>query len=129
MLPTRFIRGLEYENDGAGSANYIKGFNSLIFNVAEKNTIINKKGETAEIAIRKDLETRHSKINPNEMRTFNIRAERKMKNYGDSVREFIHDKNINDPEFSSLIEQYKINGLIQFCEEKIEEKTDQKMQP
>ncbi|MBA2651144.1 MAG: hypothetical protein H0U73_02565 [Tatlockia sp.] len=128
-LPPRLIRGLQYIDDGTGNANYIRGLNSLIFNAAEKNTIINKDGDTAESAIRKDLKTGPSKINPNEMRTFNIRAERKMQNYGDSVRDFIQDKNINDPEFSSIIEQYKINGLIQFCEDKMENTIDPKMQP
>jgi hypothetical protein len=33
--------------------------------------------------------------------------------------DFIKDKDILAPEFSTQLDQYKIKGLIQFCEEQI----------
>ncbi len=114
-LPTRFIRGLQYLDDGLE----VKGLNSLVFNSEEKNTVINKKGETAETVIRRDLQKRPSRFDPEKILTFNIRTERKMKQYKKSVGDFIKDKNILTPEFSNVIDNYKIGGLIKFCNDNI----------
>ncbi len=113
-LPTRFIRGLQFIID-EGEA---KGLNSCIFNTSEKKVIVNKKRETAETSVRKDLHTLPSN-KPDTRITLNKRAERKMKKYSETVNNFIKDKNIIDPAFLDLIDQYKINGLAKFCEEQI----------
>lgn len=127
-LPTRFIRGMHFIDDGTDASSYIKGLNSLVlFNATEKNTIVNKRKETAEVAIRRDLRARNPKADPNKTVTYNIRFERKMNQYGQVVRDFIKDKNVLDPEFSKLLDQYKIKGLVQFVEEKFEKKPGQKI--
>jgi hypothetical protein len=125
-LPTRFIRGSQFINDVPGEFN-IKGLNSLIFNTAEKNTIVNKKGGAAEAVIRNDLVERSAKLDPNVKVIHNLRAERKMKKYGNDVRDFIKEKNVLSLEFSKLLDQYKIQGLITFCEEKVEKKKEEKI--
>lgn len=121
-LPPRFIRGLQFD----GKEDALKKTTLLsFFNTVEKDTVVNKKGETAEEAMDKDLKKIASKLNPDETRTFNYRAERKMKQYGTAVVNFIDDKNLFDPEFINLVDQYKIKGLKQFCEEIIEHKKEQ----
>lgn len=120
-LPTRFIRGLQYIVDEGQN----KGLNTLVFfNPEEKNTVVNVKGETAEVSIRKDLQERPAIRNPSERVTLNIKAESKMKGYGETVNNFIKNKNIIDPEFYRLLDQYNINGFVQFCEEQIEIKKE-----
>ncbi|WED42096.1 hypothetical protein [Legionella cardiaca] len=117
-LPTRLTRGLHYIDDDLP----FRGLNSLIFNSPEKATIVNKKGETAEKAIRNDIQQHPSTSNSNITRDWNMRIERKMKQLGQAVHDFIIEQNINvlDPSFSRLFDQYNLNGLVQFCEEKIE---------
>jgi len=69
-----------------------------IFNTNHNNTVVNKKGETAKLAIERDLTEvkRESKTKPGEMEVciFNKRVERKMKQYGSAVCDFIKDKDI-----------------------------------
>lgn len=124
-LPTRFLRGTHLI-DGSEEA---LGFNSYkgqpniyktIFNTEERNTIVNKKGETAEKSISKDLQKRTTLM-------FNLRTDRKLTKYEEDVREFIKDKDIISPEFSTLLDQYKIKGLVQFCEKQCEKKTEPRM--
>jgi hypothetical protein len=125
-LPTRFIRGSQLINTTSEDIAF-RGLDLLVFNAPEKNKIINKKGETAEKSIRSDLKERPSKLEPNKILTHNIRLERKMKNYKESVINFIKDKDILSKQFLDQVNQYNINGLIQFCEEKIEKKKEQKI--
>ena len=109
-------------DDSQPDSNVIKKSGSTlflnIFNEAQKNTIVNKKGETAETSAIKDLKTKQSKLNEKEINTLNIRTERKMKQFKGEVENFIKDKKIVTPEFSELLDQYKIKGLAQFCEGK-----------
>ncbi|WP_392537296.1 hypothetical protein [Legionella sp. 227] len=44
-----------------------------------------------------------------------------MKQYGKAVHHFIKDNNIDvlDPSFFSLLDQYRIESLVQFCDERI----------
>lgn len=82
---------------------------------SEKNTIVKK----AETAARKDLELRYS--NQIFIGGKNMRHERKMKQYGKAVHHFIKDNNIDvlDPSFFSLLDQYRIESLVQFGDERI----------
>jgi len=124
-LPTRFIRGSQIIK--TPDESQIKGLDLLVFNSAEKHTVVNKKGETSEKSIQSDLKERPSRFDPNAMVTHNVRLERKMKNYQESVMNFIKDKDILSQEFSDQVNKYKINGLVKFCEQKIEKKPEQKM--
>jgi hypothetical protein len=128
-LPTRFIRGLQYIDGKEGSDKVpglyrVPNLTASVFNTAEKDIQVNKKGQTAEEAIRNDLIK-----NPDTMRTFNMRAERKMKNYGKAVAAFMDENSIIDPAFPHLLEQYKMTGLTEFCQEKISPKNKTVMKP
>lgn len=61
-------------------------------------------------------------------RLWNMRIERKMKQYGKAVHDFIKGNTINvvDASFSSLLDQYSLKGLLEFCEEKINSKSTYK---
>lgn len=105
-LPTRFIRGSHIIDDWKGERIYIKGLNSTVFNSPEKNTIVNKKGETAETSIRKNLDTQDtpsvsSVSNPStpNKKIFNRRMESKMRKHKESVMNFIQDKDVLSAEF------------------------------
>ena len=130
-----FLRRIQYISKDEKTGRYRGGptLYSSVFDTPEENVIVNKKGETAKIVITKDLNEvkRASKTMPGEteIRTFNLRAERKMKEYQLTVSEFIKDKDILGPEFSNLLSQFNIKGLKQFCEEKIDQKKDQKIKP
>lgn len=121
-LPTRFIRGSHHLDDW-GTNLHRKGLMSTVFNTSEKDTIVNKKGETAEKSIQKDLKSKQvtSKGNTNEVetKTLNMRMERKMHQHKSKVMNFIEGKDIMSREFSEKINKFKINGLVRFCEEKI----------
>lgn len=120
-LPARMMMGLHYIDDDTTIQPQRRGLNSLIFNSQEKNTIVNKKRETAETAVRKDLQSHFSTSNQTVTRTWNLRIERKMKQYGKAVHDFIRENNINvlDASFSSLLDQYCMKGLVKFCEGKV----------
>lgn len=118
-LPTRLIRGSHDVEDGVGFFAGIKGLNTLVFNTPEKNVIVNKKGETAEKSIRKDLQEVSSKKDPGKIYHFNLRAQRKMKQFGQAVINFLKDKNILSADFENLIDKYKMPGLKQFCDQQI----------
>ncbi|CEK09314.1 hypothetical protein [Legionella hackeliae] len=121
-LPARLMLGLHFIEDTTDR----KGLDSLIFNSPEKDTIVNKKGETAAIAVRKDLQGHASTSNQTVNRTWNMRIERKMKQYGEAVHVFIKENNIDvlTPSFSSLLDQYSLKGLVQFCEDKLYAKSE-----
>ncbi len=116
-LPARFLRSMQYTKDEEDKSNpsvVHKSLESFIFNTNEKETIVNKKGETAEASIKKDL-----LVNKGLMTTLNLRTERKMKQYKEEVKEFISEKNILEPEFINQINQFKAEGFKSFCDEKI----------
>ncbi|KTC79431.1 hypothetical protein Lche_1451 [Legionella cherrii] len=78
--------------------------------------------ETAETTAHKDLEL----CNSNQIfsRGKNMCHERKMKQYGKAVHNFIKNNNIDlpHPSFFTLLDQYRIQGLVQFCDEQINSK-------
>ncbi|WP_141676700.1 hypothetical protein [Legionella jamestowniensis] len=127
-LPARMMVGLHFIEDEPLFQPPRRGLYSLIFNSQEKSTIVNKKGETAETAIRKDLQGHFSTSNQMATRLWNMRIERKMKQYGKAVHDFIKGNTINvvDASFSSLLDQYSLKGLLEFCEEKINSKSTYK---
>jgi hypothetical protein len=129
-LPTRFIRGSHIIEDWNVGNVHIKGLDTTVFNTSEKSTIVNKKGETAEKSINRNIEYKdqRSKSNPEvmESKRFNKRAEHKMVKCKESVLDFMKDKDIFDKELSDSIDRCTINGLAQFCEEKIKNQNDVK---
>ncbi|MBA2709489.1 MAG: hypothetical protein H0U57_02715 [Tatlockia sp.] len=117
MLPARFLRSLQYTKDDENKENESivnQSLESFIFKTNEKKTIVNKKGETAEDSIKKDL-----LVNKGLMTSFNLRTERKMKQYKANVNDFISKRNILDPEFANQVNQYRAAGLKLFCEERM----------
>jgi hypothetical protein len=94
-----------------------QGLQSLL--AADKKIIVNKKGETAEESINKNLERVQKKTEHQTMVTYNLRAKRKMKKYQATLTNYLEDRNVIDPNFSVIINQYKIKGLMEFCDKKI----------
>jgi len=136
-LPTRFVRGSHFIKATSLPDRFVgglfvpastqKGLDFFVFESPEKDKIVNKKGETAEKSINKDLKERPARLDSSKTVTHNVRLERKMKNYQDSVMNYIKDKDILSKDFLDQVNKYKINGLVQFCEQKIEKKPEQKM--
>lgn len=122
-LPTRLIRGSHDIEDGVGFFSGIKGLKTLVLNSDAKNTFVNKQHQTAETSIVRDLYEKvipsNSEPSSTKVRTLNLRAERKMKQYGEAVANFLKDKNVLDPAFNQLIDQYKIKGLTEFFKAKM----------
>lgn len=122
-LPVRFIRGLQHFEDGTGSSSHIQGLNTLIFKSKDAHTIVNKKNESATKAIAQDLRRQVSPSNPNVIVRLNLRAERKMKTYGECVEKLLTKFSIIDPKTKEMVENCKITGLVAFCNSKIIKET------
>lgn len=124
-LPARLMVGSHHLEDDPDEPNR-RGLSSLIFNSPEKKTVVNKNRETAEAAAKKDITGHSSTSNQSVTRQWNMRIERKMKQFGKAVHDFIKDNNINvfEPSFSSLLEEYSLQGLLQFCQKKLDARCD-----
>lgn len=125
-LPVRFLRGLQFipANSRTGPYADAPTIYGSIFNTREKDIIVNKKNETAETTIKKDLkEIEHDDV----VKTYNVRAERKMQQYCKEVSDFIKDKDILSSEYSDLLDKYKIKGLSAFCNSQIKMDTKNKI--
>jgi hypothetical protein len=123
-LPARFLRNMQYISDEEKKEGAVSVLDSTFFNTSVKNTKVNKKEETAEASIQKNLQERPNKRNLDEMRIFNLRAENKMKQFQKNVKEFIRDKDILNPEFNKKVREYRYEGFKSFCNEKMMSKKE-----
>lgn len=117
ILPARFIRGMHFYDDELVGQTLFRGLSSFIFNTNEKNTVVNKNGETAEKSIQKDIEIIIKENKPD--KKLNQRVIRKMKQFGEEVKKYLENKDIFDENFSRELDTFKIKGLVEFINKKI----------